>query len=61
MIELRRKTGNQPYPPKFVASRHPAGTIVRVIAERTQLSATYESTGHVWKRIDPNAAPRPPE
>jgi len=59
MIDVERSTGPQPYPPKFDAAKYPAGTIVRVTAAGSRLTATYESNGVCWKRIDGNVAPRP--
>ena len=58
-IAYDRDFGNQPYPPKFDPTRYPVGTIVRVTARRTRLTATYESNGHCWRRTDGNVAPRP--
>ena len=57
--DIERSKGLQPHPPKFDPDRYPAGTIVRVTARRTRLTATYESNGVCWRRTDGNVAPRP--
>jgi len=52
MIDVERSTGPQPYPPRFDPAKYPAGTICRVTAKHSRLTATYESTGECWRRTD---------